>query len=37
MLEEIDLNIGESDDHGYIKVSQNDKKYFSYTDGTPFL
>lgn len=37
MLEEIVLNIGESDSHGYIKVSQNDKKYFSYTDGTPFF
>lgn len=37
LLEETEINIGESDCHGYIEISQNDKKYFSYTDGTPFF
>lgn len=37
IIEETDLEIGESSNHGYIKISQNDKKYFTYTDGTPFF
>ncbi len=31
------LEILPSKKHGYIKVSNRDKRYFEYTDGTPFV
>ncbi len=27
----------DSSNHGYIRVSNKDKRYFEYTDGTPFI
>lgn len=31
------LQIAEGTSHGYVEVSKKDKRYFSYTDGTPFF
>ena len=32
-----EITITDSDSHGYIEVSKKDKKYFAYSDGTPFF
>ncbi len=37
LTEELDIRIAESTRHGYVTISSNDQKYFSYTDGTPFF
>ncbi|MDY3303748.1 MAG: cellulase family glycosylhydrolase [Clostridia bacterium] len=37
LIEETEIEIRDSDSHGYVEISKKDKKYFSYTDGTPFF
>lgn len=32
-----ELNVTESECHGYVEIGKTDKKYFSYSDGTPFF
>ena len=31
------IRIGKGNKHGYVEVSSKDRRYFAYTDGTPFF
>lgn len=37
IVDECSIEISDSNNHGYIEISKNDKKYFSYTDGSSFF
>lgn len=37
ITETTEIEILSSDNHGYVKISDKDEKYFSYSDGTAFL
>ncbi len=37
VIKTLELEISPSDNHGYIKVSERDSRYFEYTDKTSFV
>lgn len=37
ILEQGNFVSEKSENHGYVKVSDTDKRYFEYTDGTPYI
>ena len=37
IIEEAEIQITDSEKHGYIEISKSDCKYFSFTDGSPFF
>ncbi len=37
LLERTRITVSGCENHGYIEISRKDKRYFSYTDGSPFF
>ncbi len=37
IIEDSEIEITDSEKHGYIEISKSDGKYFSFTDGSPFF
>ncbi len=37
MVNSLNIDVVPSENHGYIKVSETDRRYFEYSDGTPCI